>query len=439
MEAATEADPAVLYERARRVMPGGVTAAARLHPALGRPFYVARADGPFLYDLDGRRYYDLCNSHGATLLGHGCPAITRAVERALALGVACSAELAAQVELAERLCALIPCAEQVRFSNSGTETTWHALRAARAFTGREEVVKFEGHFHGYHDFLGYSAWPPLEQAGPRAAPNAVPESAGMAAGLAETCHVLPFNDLALLERTLRARRDRIAAVILEPINYNSFAIMPRPGYLEALRALTRELGIVLIFDEILSGFRTGPSGAQSYLGVTPDLCTLGKALGGGTVLSAFLGRRDIMATIAPDGPAVHSGTYNAHSIPIYAALAFLDEIAAPNFYPRLLSLSDRLREGIADAMRRHGVRGRVQGVGARFGLLFGIDEEATEYRLAAGRDRALERRFFAACITRGVYTLGLHHGLSAAYDAADVDAVLERIDGALTEVSRGAA
>ena len=434
-----EATPSTeaLYESAQAVLPGGTTASARIHPALGRPFYVSGAEGAYVRDLEGRSYVDFCNSHGATLLGHGHPAIRRAVEEALDFGVACSYETSHHVALARRLTELIPCAELVRFTNSGTETTWHAIRAARAFTGKDKIVKFEGHFHGYHDYLGYSAWPDVEWAGPRDAPVPVPETAGVPAGLRDYCIVLPFNDLDLLERALRRRKDEIAAVILEPINYNSWTIVPKPGYLEALRALTRELGIVLIFDEILSGFRTGPDCAQGYYGVTPDLCTLGKALGGGTVLSAFMGRRDVMGTTAPAGAVVHSGTYNAHLIPVLAARAFLDEIATPDFYPKLLAVSDRLQRGIADLVRRVGIKARVQGVGARFGIIFGVDEEVTDYRRAAERDREMERRFYAACLRHGVYVLGIHHGPSAAYAMADADLALERVEAALRDVAAG--
>lgn len=426
-----------LYEAARTVLPGGVCAAARVHPGLGRPFYVARAEGARIWDLEGREYLDLCNSHGATFLGHGHPAVRRAMQQALDLGIACAYETPHHSALAQRLVELIPCAEMVRFSGSGTETTWHAIRAARAFTGREKIVKFEGHFHGYHDYLGYSAWPALDAAGPSHAPAAVPESGGIPAGLRDYCIVLPFNDLHVLEATLRRRKDEIAAVILEPVNYNSWSIMPRPGYLEALRALTSELGMVLIFDEILSGFRTGPRCVQGLLGVTPDLCTLGKALGGGTPLSAFLGRREIMSTIGPLGSVMHSGTYNAHLIPILAAHAFLDEITRPDFYPHVLALSERLMNGISEVIARLGLKARVQGLGARFGILFGIDEDVADYRQAAQRDRAMEQRFYAACLRHGVYVLGIHHGLSAAYTVADVEALLERLERALKEVAAG--
>jgi glutamate-1-semialdehyde 2,1-aminomutase len=240
-----------------------------------------------------------------------------------------------------------------------------------------------------------------------------------------------------LERTLQRQRDEIAAVIMEPINYNSGTIRPAPGYLEAARRLTRDAGVVLIFDEILSGFRTGPGCAQGFYGVTPDLCTLGKALGGGTVLSAFAGRREVMDAVAPRGGAVHSGTFNAHLIPILAAHAFLEEIARPTFWSHLEQVDTALYAGLRDAFKRAGVPVWVQGLGARFSLLFGLDEEPRSYRQAARQDGELARRFYAAALEEGVYFhVGWHHGISVQHTMADVDEALERIGRAARRVAR---
>jgi len=427
-----------LYQVAQQYLPGGVSAAARIHPSLGRAFMVARGEGARLYDVDGKAYLDFHTGSGASLLGHGHPAVKRAVQQALDLGIVCAHETPWQAEVARKLTEIVPCAELVRFTGSGTETTWHAIRTARAHTGRYKVVKFEGHFHGYHDYLAYSSWPPVDQAGPEDAPLAVPESGGIPPELRQFVIVLPWNDLGALERTIRRERDEIAAVIMEPINYNSGTIRPAPGYLEGARALTEKAGIVLIFDEILSGFRTGPSCAQGYLGVTPDMCTLGKALGGGTVLSAFAGRRAVMDAVAPRGGAVHSGTFNAHLIPILAANAFLDEIANPAFWSHLAELDTALYAGLRDVFKRAGLPVWVQGLGARFSLLFGLDEEPRSYRQAARYDRELAKRFFAAALDEGLYFhFGWHHGLSAQHTPADVEAALERIEAAARRVARG--
>lgn len=429
---AVGASAAALYERAARVLPGGVTASARLIPFLDRPLYLARGEGAYVFDLEGRRYLDYWNSHGASLLGHGHPAVVRAVREVLEMGILCAAETELQVRLAEQLTRLIPCAEQVRFTGSGTETTWHAVRVARAFTGRMHVLKFEGHFHGINDTLGFSTAPPLEAAGPASAPRAVVESAGVPPEACDHITIVPFNDLAAAERAIEAHAADLAAVILEPINYDCHGILPRPGFLEALQAMTRRVGAVLIFDEILSGFRTGPGGAQELFGVTPDLCTLGKALGGGMPLSAFAGRREIMQCVSPAGPAVHSGTYNAHLTAIAAALAFLDEIEQPEFYPHLQQLGERLYAGLREVFARVGLPAWVQGVGARFGLLFGIEAEPTNYREAARQDHALAARFYEACLERGVYFhhVSPHHGFTAAHSLADIEETLNVVEDA---------
>ena len=397
----------------------------------------ARGEGGWVYDVDGKGYVDLNTSNGASLLGHGHPAIRRAVERALEMGILAAHETPYQSQVAARIAELVPCAELVRFSGSGTETTWHAIRTARAFTGKPKIVKFEGHFHGYHDYLGYSAWPPLELAGPVAAPIPYPESGGIPPELQQFVIVLPWNDADALDRTLRTRGDEIAAVIMEPINYNSGTILPAHGYLEAARQATTNAGVLLIFDEILSGFRTGASCAQGYLGVTPDLCTLGKALGGGTALSAFAGRREVMDAVSPRGSAVHSGTFNAHLIPILAADAFLDEVARPAFWTDLKQLESWFYPSLADIFERTGLPVWVQALGARFSLLFGLDAEPTNYRQAARFDRDLARQFYAAALDAGVYFhYAWHHGFSSMHTPADLDRALEGIETAARRVAR---
>ena len=425
---------------AQQHLAGGVSAAARIHPALGRPFMTARGDGAYVVDLEGRRYLDLNTSNGASLLGHGHPRVRRAIEQALDLGLLCAHETPSQGQVASMLSRLVPSAELVRFSGSGTETTWHAIRTARAFTGRQKVVKFEGHFHGYNDYLGYSAWPPLETAGPAEAPRPWVESAGIPPLVQDLVIVLPWNDAQALERTLRHQGDQIAAVIMEPVNYNAGTILPTAGYLQAARALTAQHGVLLIFDEILSGFRTGPGCIQGTFGVVPDLCTLGKALGGGTALSAFVGRRAVMEAVAPSGPAVHSGTFNAHLIPVLAAGAFLELIAEPAFWSNLATLEEVFYAGLREAFEQAGLPVWVQALGARFSLLFGLEREPTSYREAAGFDRDLARRFYAAALEAGVYFhYAWHHGFSALHTREDLDRGLDAIETAARRVARGTA
>lgn len=418
-----------LYNRAMRVLPGGVAAGARAGTALGRPLYVERAEGPYVFERGGRSLIDVCMSNGATLLGHGHPAVREAVRRALDLGVGCAYDGEATVALAERLVEAIPSFEMVRFTMSGTEAALYVLRIARTYTGRTRVIKFEGNFHGYGDPLAFSFWPTEAEGGPARDPVPHPETAGMPPEAARDIVVLPYNDLDAFRRCLDRCGDELAAVVMEPVNYDAGAIMSEPHFLEAVRDETARRGIVLIFDEILSGYRTGPSGAQGSLGVTPDLSTFGKAIGGGLPLSVFGGRRDLMSLVSPLGPAVHTGTFNANLTAILAAHAFLDVIAEPGFFEDLLARSARLHAGLREAFAVAGLPVRVQGVGARFGLFFGLDpdEEVRGYRQAARRDADMLLAFCREMYLRGVYVApAWHHGLSAAHTDALVDQIVAR-------------
>ena len=427
-----------LFQESSRYLPGGVTAATRFNKALHGVFFISRGDGAKVYDLEGRDYVDLCTSHGASFLGHNNPGIKAAIGRALDMGIVCSAETEYQTRLAKKIVEMIPSAEWVRFATSGTEATMYAIRTARAYTGKEKIVKFEGHFHGIHDYATWSFAPPLDQAGPVEAPTPYVQTAGVPAAIRDLVIPLPFNNLPVLEKTLKARKDEIAAVILEPVCYNCGCLKPRPGYLEALRELTRDLGIVLIFDEVLSGFRMAPGGAQEYLGVTPDMTTLAKALAGGVPLSVFCGKREIMEQVSPSGRAEHSGTYNAHLIPIMAGLSSLDQISAPGFYDHINEVGDHLYSGLAEIISRRGLKIRVQSLGARFALHFGMDPdvEIVDYRQSLGHDVNTHLKFLAAAVENGVYFHDYggrpaHHGFSAAHTLADIDRALEGIDAAL--------
>ena len=430
-----------VFQRASKVLPGGVTAAARANPALGEPFYVASAAGPMITGVDGRDYVDLCMSNGATLLGHGHPAIAAAVEQAVKLGIACAYDGEAQVHLAERLVEQIPSFEMVRFTTSGTEATFYALRIARAYTGRSKVLKFEGHFHGFNDALAFNFWPSEVSESSTAILRPVPETDGLPASAPSEIVVIPFNDPDAFRTALDRYGDELAAVIMEPINFDSGAILPNRSLLALIREETRRRGIVLIFDEILSGYRTGPACAQGYLEVTPDLSTLGKAVAGGVPLSVFGGRRELMSIVAPVGRTVHTGTYNAHLIPIMAAHAFLDTIADPAFYPRLLALSERLHVGLQRAFKDGGLPVRVQGVGARFGMYFGLDpeREVTRFQQASRHDKRLLNLFCREMYQRGVYVNpAWHHGLSALHSEEIVDRAVELAADAARAVARTA-
>jgi glutamate-1-semialdehyde 2,1-aminomutase len=388
-----------------------------------------------VYDLDGREYVDMCMSHGAALIGHNHPAVKAAVSRGLELGIACSYETRYQSELARRITELVPGAEMVRFSGSGTETVMHALRLARAATGRDKILKFEGHFNGYADYVSYSYGPPLDQAGPAERPVPYAQSAGIPAALSELVVVAPFNDPRALRAAFNEHGSEIACLVMEPISYDMGCVEAQPGLLELCRDLCHEYGALLFFDEVLTAFRMAPGGAQEYLGITADLCVLGKALGGGMPISAIAGPRELMRHFRPLGSCEHSGTYLAHTTAVLGALAALDEYARPGFYEHLDALGARFYAGFQEIIARSGVPMRLQHLGARFGMHFGHRDPVTNYREAARADKAMLRRFVRGCIERGVYFhVSVHHGFSAAHTMADIDRVLEAVEGAMDDV-----
>jgi glutamate-1-semialdehyde 2,1-aminomutase len=401
--------------------------------------YFDRGAGCRLWDLDGKEYLDLCCSHGATLLGHGDARVRRAIEAALERGAPCSYENEQHAELAELLCRTVPCLERVRFTGSGTEATMHCLRLARAYTGRPKILKFEGNFHGYHDQVMFAIGTPADRLGPEAAPAPFPGSTGIAAGLEHQLVLVPYNRPDLLEDALRKHGREIAAVIGEPIYYNAGCILPTSDFLAALRDLPRKHGALLIFDEVLSAFRMGPGGAQQYLGVTPDLCTLGKAVGGGQPLSVFGGRRDIMDRLMPTGDCQHSGTYNGHPVVVAAALAAVTAYTQPGFYDPINAVSAKLIAGLNALFARRGVAAQVRGLGARFGVYFGVAGEPRNYRDVVHHQRAQMLRFIKAAIGSGVYFHDYgggpcHHGFCAAMTPADADEALRRLDAAVGQI-----
>jgi glutamate-1-semialdehyde 2,1-aminomutase len=429
-----------LRERAAASLPAGVSASARLNAALGHALYVNRGDGCRIWDVDGREYIDFNLSHGATFLGHNHPGTRAAIEQALAMGIVCAYETEHHAALAEQIKTTIPCAERVRYCNTGSEATLVAIRLARAYTGKPKLLKFWGHFHGLHDGVLYNAHSPetMPDPGPYLPP--MRESKGVPAELDTTVIVIPWNDEAAISQALAEHGHEIAAVIMEPINYNQGCLTATTAYLRLVRDLTTKHGNLLIFDEVLSGFRTGPDCAQGYYGVTPDLCTLAKAIANGVPLAVVTGREEIMNTLAPLGGAAQSGTYTAHLFGILAALASLNEIRSPGFYDRINTAANRLYAGLNDLFAKHELPARAQGLGARFGLYFGRTEPVGRYSEATQNDGALAAAFIRACAAHGVYfhsygklVIG-HHGISASHTLADIDEALARIDQALAEL-----
>jgi glutamate-1-semialdehyde 2,1-aminomutase len=428
-----------LYHQASRYLLAGVDAWGRYHGSLGYPVYFQRGEGAYLWGVDGSRYLDMSQSSGCTILGYGHPTVRRAIEQALDQGVISTCDTEQTVELAERICDMVPCAERVRYLPSGTEATLAALRLARGHTGRMKVLLFEGHYHGMHELAYHRPKDALTDSHPVSVGES--QTAGVPGEFGELVCFVRWNDAHGFDAALSQLGDELAAVMMEPVCYNSGCMPPEPGFLQHVREATARRGIVLIFDEILSGFRTGTDCMQGYYGVTPDLCTLAKAVANGVPMAVLAGKAEVMSSLKPVGTVAQSGTYSGHPFGVAAALATLDELSRPEFYPRIHALSERLVHGMNDLFARRSVRARVQGLGCRFGLYFGVEGTVRTAQDAAGRDVEAMRRFTRGCFERGIYwpTIGHaigHAGISAAHTRADIDWALEQFDGVLAEMGR---
>jgi glutamate-1-semialdehyde 2,1-aminomutase len=385
-----------LFEKAKHWMPGGVSSPVRAFKAVGgTPVFVDRAEGPYLYGADGTRYVDYVGSWGPAIVGHAHREVVAAVQAAAARGSSYGAPTAQETELAERVAAFVPSIEMIRFVSSGTEAVMGALRAARGFTGRDLVVKLEGCYHGGADYL-------LVKAGSGAATFGVPTSAGVPAAIASTTRVAPYNDLAALEALFEAEGQDIAAVVLEPVAGNMGCVPPEPGYLEGLRALTQRHGAVLVFDEVMTGFRVAPGGAQQRFGITPDLTCLGKILGGGLPLGAYGGRREIMARVAPDGPVYQAGTLSGNPLAVAAGLATLSLLEDGRVYERLEEASARLERSFRLAIEAQGAPMTVQRVGSMITPFF-CGGPVRRWDDAASADTKAFGRWHGAMLANGVH------------------------------------
>jgi len=428
-----------LYAAAQDVIAGGVNSGAR-GPQAGwvpGPPVVARGSGAYVWDVDGNRYCDYLLALGPMIHGHAHPRVTEAVTTAIhEIGTMFALPYEREAEAARRIVATVPSVELVRFGNSGTEVVLHATRLARAFTGRQVVVRFEGQYHGWADQLEWSHHPDLAAAGPRLRPNALPGSPGIPAVIGQTLAVLPWNDVEAVELLVAERGHEIAAILTEPIMGNTGVILPRPGYLQALRDIATANGIVLIFDEVITGFRVAPGGAQELCGVTPDLTTMAKALGGGFPVAAVGGRYDIMDQVS-DGTVLHAGTYNANVVATSAAAASLEVLATPGTYERLFHLSERLMAGFGEILGRAGVLVQVQGVGPMFQFWFS-ETPISDYRDAA---RHLNSPKYAA-LARALHERGVmvHPSnielwfVSTVHTDADIEATLQAFEDAVAAV-----
>ncbi|MGM0564015.1 MAG: glutamate-1-semialdehyde 2,1-aminomutase [Pseudomonadota bacterium] len=411
-----------LFQQAQQHIPGGVNSPVRAFTGVGgQPVFVERAEGACFFDSDGRRFIDYVGSWGPMILGHAHPAVIEAVREAAGRGLSFGAPTEVETRMADKVCELVPSMDMVRMVNSGTEATMTAIRLARGFTGRDKIVKFEGCYHGHSDSL-------LVKAGSGALTLGVPTSPGVPADCASHTLTLTFNDAEQVRQVFAEMGDEIACIIVEPVAGNMNCIPPEPGFLEALREVCDESGSVLIFDEVMTGFRVALGGAQARYGVTPDLTTLGKIIGGGMPVGAFGGRREIMEHISPLGPVYQAGTLSGNPIAMAAGLATLELISQPGFHEALEQKTQTLCNGLKAAADSAGIDLTCQSAGAMFGLFFTGEDKVSRFDQVAAGDTEYFKRFFHALLERGVYLApsAFEAGfVSAAHSDADIQATID--------------
>ena len=411
-----------LFQEALKFIPGGVNSPVRAFGSVGgEPVFIGMAEGAYLVDVDGKRYIDYVGSWGPMIVGHAHQTVVNAVTLAAARGLGYGAPTALEVEMATILCRLIPSIEQVRMVNSGTEATMSAIRLARGFTGRDKIIKFEGCYHGHVDAL-------LVKAGSGALTLGVPTSPGIPAAVVEQTITVSYNDIDAVCAIFAQMGSEVAAVIVEPVAGNMNCVPPCDGFLQALRDCCDQSGALLIFDEVMTGFRVALGGAQALYGVKPDLTTLGKVIGGGMPVGAFGGRADVMAYIAPTGPVYQAGTLSGNPVAMSAGLATLKLVSAPDFYENLTVTTARLTSGLSERAAAAGIGFCTNHVGAMFGLFFSDQEKISTFAqvMACNQDRF--SKFFHGMLAEGVYLApsAFEAGfVSAAHGKAEIDATLD--------------
>ncbi len=421
-----------LFAKAQRVIPGGVNSPARAFRAVGRaPVFITRGEGCRIWDVDGNEYIDFVGSWGPLLIGHRHPKVIAALRDALGAGTSFGAPTVAEVEMAELITELVPSVETVRLVNSGTEATMSALRVARGYTGRDLAVKFVGNYHGHVDSL-------LVKAGSGLATLGISDSAGVPRGFASTTLPLPYNDIAALERAFDRHGPRIAAVILEPVVGNMGCVPPREGFLEALRALCSDCGSVLIFDEVMTGFRVALGGAQSLYGVRPDLTTLGKVIGGGLPVGAFGGRRDIMDCVAPVGSVYQAGTLSGNPLAVAGGLAMLRHLRDnPSVYATVEEVGARIQAGVMAAAADAGLDLTSNRVGSMLTFFF-TRRQVSDWEAAATCDTERFGRYFRGMLARGVYLPCSQYEaafVASCHGQAEADRVIEAAGQVFREIA----
>ncbi len=419
-----------LFSEAQQLMPGGVNSPVRAFRAVGgQPLFIERGEGAYLFDVDGNRYVDYVLSWGPLILGHAHPKVVAALQAALLKGTSYGAPNPLEVELAKLVMALMPNIEMIRFVNSGTEATMSALRLARAFTGRTKFVKFEGNYHGHADML-------LVQAGSGVATLGLPDSPGVPASTVADTLTAPYNDLAAVEQLFAQFPGQIAALIVEPVVGNMGLVPPLPGFLAGLRAITERDGALLIFDEVMTGFRVHLGGAQTLYNVKPDLTTLGKVIGGGLPVGAYGGRREIMEMVAPVGPMYQAGTLSGNPLAMTAGITTLRELQAPGVWEDLEASGQKLMMGLGAAAEEAGVNLSHSRIGTMFGLFF-TDQPVINWSTAKRSDTQAFARFFQAMLENGVYLAPSQFEagfLSTAHGDAEIEATIQAAARAFHQV-----
>ncbi len=384
-----------LFEEAQKFIPGGVNSPVRAFKSVGgSPVFIDHASGSRIYDVEGRAYIDYIGSWGPMIVGHSHPRVVEALKKALDKGTSFGAPTELETELAQRVIEAVPSVEMVRMVNSGTEATMSAIRVARGYTGRDKILKFEGCYHGHADGL-------LVKAGSGAATFGVPTSPGVPADYAKNTLTAPFNDLASVEKILAEEGENIACIIVEPLPGNMGVIPPKAGFLEAIRKLTAEKGVVLIFDEVMSGFRVAYGGAQERFGITPDMTTLGKVIGGGLPVGAYGGKKEIMEQVSPAGPIYQAGTLSGNPLAMTAGIETLKILSEPGAYDQLEEKSTKLCKGIREAFSDAGIPAFHTQVGAMFCVFFN-DEEVIDYASAARSDTGRFGKYFHNMLEQGI-------------------------------------
>ncbi|WP_421869001.1 glutamate-1-semialdehyde 2,1-aminomutase [Motiliproteus sp.] len=420
-----------LFEQAKQYIPGGVNSPVRAFKAVGgTPVFVDRAEGAYLYDADGKRYIDYVLSWGPMILGHAHPTITKAVMDKMQKGLSFGTPTEIETTLAAKICDMLPNVDLVRMVNSGTEATMSAIRLARGFTGRDKIIKFEGCYHGHSDSL-------LVKAGSGALTLGVPSSPGVPEGLAQHTVTLTYNDIEGVRQAFSEIGEQVACIIVEPVAGNMNCVPPIPGFLETLREQCDQYGALLIIDEVMTGFRLGPQGAQGHYGVKADLTTLGKVIGGGMPVGAFGGRRDVMEQIAPLGPVYQAGTLSGNPIAMAAGLAQMEQITQPGFYEPLFEKTETLVQGLRQRAEKAGIPFTTNHVGSMFGAFFTDVEKVVNFQQAINCNAEHFNHFFHGMLDEGVYLAPASYEagfMSAAHSDEDIQATLDAAEKIMNSI-----